>query len=146
MKKSYKYIGLGLVVLFIIALFMPSDNESKSDSKRLSFKQVGYLKTNDNTRYKTFYIPQLKGISQDSISQEIFDIIEEHGSSLQRTEGKLSASFYYTDSENTPDISLMSVNDALDLVHELRPIASSWNFPNGNSNFIKNPNSEPETE
>ncbi len=55
------------------------------------------------------------------------------------TQGRVTASFYYLEKNNTPDITTLNAQNANDLAHEKKPIASVWIMPTGKINLIIKP-------
>lgn len=138
MKKSI----LSFLVLFsLILVFSCGENSSsvKNSKDNLTFEQIGYFKNSNKLRYFTFYVKSDSLINPNSINQNVFDEIEKHGSKQTNTSGEITASFYYLNKEQTPDITLLSAQEANDLAHNKKPIAAVWIMPNGQINFIKNP-------
>ena len=134
--KKYFLITL---ILFISTFLYWCSNNNNVTLNNIEFEQVWYFKSNDNLRYFTFFI-NIKNIdSYTDLSEEIFSKIKEHGWKRMNTSWKVTASFYYTDRNNTPDITLLNSEDANNLAHEKKPIASVWIMPNGNINLIKSP-------
>ena len=116
-----------------------SCGESSSKKEKLSFEQIGYFKNNNKLRYFTFWIKPDSMINPNSISEKTYNAIKEHGSKQTNTSGKITTSFYYLDKGQTPDITLLSAQEANDLAHTKKPIAAVWIMPNGQINLIKNP-------
>lgn len=127
--------------LLITSLFLNlSCGETTSSSKdKLSFEQIGYYKNDSKLRYFTFWIKSDSLINPNSISEKIYNEIKEHGSKQMNTSGKITASFYYLDKGQTPDITMLSAQGANDLAHKSKPIVAVWKMPNGQINLIKNP-------
>jgi hypothetical protein len=130
--------------LLIISLFLNfscgKTTKTKEKSKdKLSFEQIGYFKNDNKLRYFTFWINSNNQINPSSISEKSYNEIKEHGSKQTNTSGKITASFYYLDKEQTPDITMLSAQDANDLAHKKKPIVAVWKMPNGQINLIKNP-------
>ena len=127
--------------LLITSLFLNlSCGETASSSKdKLSFEQIGYYKNDSKLRYFTFWVKSDSLINPNSISEKIYTEIEKHGSKQTNTSGKITASFYYLDKGQTPDITLFSAQESNDLAHNKKPIAAVWIMSNGQINFIKNP-------
>lgn len=130
-----------LTSLLITSLFLNfSCGETTSSSKdKLSFEQIGYYKNDSKLRYFTFWIKSDSMINPSSISEKIYNEIKEHGSKQMNTSGKITASFYYLNKGQTPDITMLSAQKANDLAHNKKPIAAVWKMPNGQINLIKNP-------
>ena len=130
--------------LFLASLFLifscgeTSKTENKSKNK-LTFEQIGYFKNDSKLRYFTFWVKSDSLINPNSISEKIYDDIKEHGSNQMNTSGKITASFYYLDKGQTPDITLLSAQEANDLAHNKKPIVAVWKMPNGQVNLMKNP-------
>lgn len=129
--------------LFLSSLFLifscgeTSKNEKKSKDN-LTFEQIGYFKNDSKLRYFTFWVKSDSLINPNSISEKIYNKIKEHGSKQMNTSGKITASFYYLNKEQTPDITLLSAQKANDLAHNKKPIVAVWQMPNGQVNLIKN--------
>ncbi len=130
--------------LLITSLFLnfscgeTTKTEEKSIDKS-TFEQIGYYKNDSKLRYFTFWVKSDSLINPNSISEKIYDEIKEHGSKQMNTNGKITASFYYLDKGQTPDITLLSAQEANDLAHNKKPIVAVWKMPNGQVNLIKNP-------
>jgi hypothetical protein len=105
----------------------------------VTFEQIGYLKTESKLRYFTFYINVEDSIARDSIPQYLKNAIREDGSAQMNTDGCVTASFYYLDKNQAPDITYLSPDQANTIAHERTPLASVWIMPNGQVNLIENP-------
>jgi len=105
----------------------------------LNFEQVGYYKGDNKLRYFTFYVKHGYTVINDSLPDELRNRIEYHGSKQMHTDGRLTASFYYFDKQNAPDITLLSAQEANDVAHERKPIMSVWIMPTGSVNTFVNP-------
>ena len=78
-------------------------------------------------------------INPDSISPNTTNEIKKHGSNRMNTAGEVTASFYYLDRNQVPDIPLLNAQTANDIAHERKPIASVWIMPTGQINLIEKP-------
>ncbi|NEW85110.1 MAG: hypothetical protein GZ094_22475 [Mariniphaga sp.] len=130
-----------LTNVLLACLFLTfSCGETTTTSKdKLSFEQIGYFKNDSKLRYFTFWVKSDSLIVPNSINEKIFNQIKEHGSKQTNTSGKITASFYYLDKGQTPDVTLLSAQEANDLAHNKKPIAAVWIMPNGEINLIENP-------
>lgn len=145
MTKSYRnckiIVTLIIVILFVLVLTSCGDDKVKTKSgATLTFEQIGYFK-NDETklRYFTFYVKSPTPLSAESIPDDVFSEIKDHGSKQFNTAGCVTASFYYIDRSSAPDITSLSAQRANDVAHDRKPIAAVWIMPKGNINLIKNP-------
>lgn len=146
MKKTLIYT---ITFICIISLFSCGDNKvdktesgQKTEVKKknqLEFEQIGYMKGDNKLRYFTFYVKSKETLKYNSIPKSALREIKVHGSKRMNTSGQVTASFYYIDKASTPDITLLSAQEANDLAHERKPIASVWIMPNGQINLIENP-------
>lgn len=148
-----KKILIGLVIfIFTISLITIVTNVKDLDVKleenttppktEYIFKQVGYFKGENKQRYFTFYILTNKdslSIDRNNLNEDLLKAIKSHGSNQQNTKGQNTVSFYYTSKEETPDITLFNASKAREVAHNKNPIASVWNYGNGNIKIIKNP-------
>ncbi len=133
-----KYLLTSLLLSSLFLIFSCGETSTPSTDK-LSFEQIGYYKNDSKLRYFTFWIKSDSLLEPNLITEKIFSEIQEHGSKQSNTSGKITASFYYLDKRQTPDITLLSAQEANDLAHNKKPIAVVWIMPNGQINFIKNP-------
>ena len=100
---------------------------------------VGYYKGETKLRYFTFYINTEVVIKRESISDELFNLIKDHGSKESHTAGLVTASFYYINKKDTPDITLLSAEQANTIAHERHPLMSVWILPNEKVVIVENP-------
>lgn len=129
-----------LTSVLLISLFLNNScGESSTANDKLSFEQIGYFKSDSKLRYFTFYVKSDSLINPNSISEKIYSEIKEHGSKQMNTSGEITASFYYLDKAQTPDITTLSAQEANDLAHKRKPVVAVWQMPNGQINLIKNP-------
>lgn len=105
----------------------------------LEFQQIGYFKGDNNLRYFTFHVKSSERIEENSILEDVFKVIKEHGSKQMNTSGQITASFYYIIEGSAPDISLLNSEEANKIAHARKPIAALWIMPSGQINLIKNP-------
>ena len=143
-KKSINLLLVFAIISFLVFVFSCSYSEQSRSENTMTgnvfkFEQIGYFKGDNNLRYFTFYINSALQIDRDSISDDLYDTIKEHGSQRMNTSGQITASFYYIDKGNTPDITMLSASKANELAHEMKPIAAVWIMPTGQINLIKNP-------
>jgi len=138
MKKNLLTSLLLTSLFFVFSCGNISKTKNKSTAK-LTFEQIGYYKNASKLRYFTFWVKSDSLINPNSISEKIYNQIKEHGSKQMNTSGKITASFYYLDKGQTPDITLLSAQEANDLAHNKKPIVAVWIMPNGQVNLIKNP-------
>ena len=78
-------------------------------------------------------------INPDSVPSNILNEIKQLGSLRMNTDGRVTASFYYLDRNQVPDITLLNAQAANDIAHERKPIASVWVMPTGRVDLIENP-------
>lgn len=131
-----------IVSIFLVGCDSVSSSEEssvKTPSSFVKFEQVGYLKADNNLRYFTFWLNTNAAIKSDTLSPELLDKIRKHGSSQMNTRGQVTASFYYLEKSQTPDITLLSAQNANDVAHNKKPIATVWIMPNGQVNLFEKP-------
>lgn len=134
-------IPLLVAVAFIVFAFASceSGGEKTKSGNNLDFEQIGYYKGDNNLRYFTFYVKASQSLYADSIPEDIFEALKNHGSKQMHTSGQVTASFYYIDKSSVPDITNLDAQKANDIAHDRKPIAAVWIMPTGNINLIKNP-------
>jgi uncharacterized protein YxeA len=113
--------------------------EESNSLSNYNFEQVGYYKGDNKLRYFTFYVKSNESINPNSIPQDFINAVKDHGSNQTNTSGQITASFYYLDKANTPDITSLTASRANDLAHNKKPIIAVWIMPNGNVNLMENP-------
>ncbi len=149
-KKWYFWVIIVLGIAVIGNLNQNKDDTKENDiaqNESVSFDQVGYYKNEENyLRYKTFYINTSITIDRNNISDELLLLIEEHGSKQMHTDDAVTASFYYINKEDVPDITLMTAQQSNDIAHENNPLVTVWIMPNNDVNVFINPLSEEQTE
>jgi hypothetical protein len=141
-KESLRPIlSLAIIATFVLIAIASSEDEGVKTSSgiNIKFEQIGYFKADNKLRYFTFYVNSSEELRRDSVPQEVIDEIKEHGSNQMNTSGMATASFYYLIKEDAPNITGLDAQTANDIAHERNPIASVWIMPNGQVNFINNP-------
>lgn len=124
---------------FLLLLIVAACGQPSKTTPKLEFEQVGYYKGENNLRYLTFYVQSNMAINKDSIPESVLEQIKTHGVTRMHTEGQVTASFYYLSKSQTPDITMLTAQEANDLAHQRKPIASVWIFPTGNVEMIVKP-------
>jgi hypothetical protein len=160
MKKIIKYIAITSFVVmasfsvYIALMSSPEPIENKDSNSNdseytLKFTEVGYYKDKSKLRYYTVYIDFLSSnhnskkpltIDRDSLPDYLLNQIKEHGSKKMHTDNSVTATFYYLNKENTPDIT-NSRNQTIanEIAHDHKPLVAVWKFSKDKINVIKNP-------
>jgi len=134
-----KNLKLFFAFVFLVLFFSCSSGYKTDSGTELEFEMVGYFKADNNLRYYTFYVSTSEQFKNDSISEDILQVVKKHGGEQMNTAGEITTSFYYFDKDRVPDITFSSnADDALNIVYENKPDIAVWIMPNGQINaFIK---------
>lgn len=117
-----------------------SELEENKDDIKYEFEQVGYFKGSNNTRVYTFEIKTDENIIMGSVPNELWQLIETHGSNRMNTSGRNTQSFYYLSGTNIPDVTLSSDFDmAYEKAYEVQPLALVYIQFNGQKGLAKHP-------
>lgn len=140
-KKTWFIVIASLFVLSLLGGLFKQETATAKKEEKLTIEQIGYFWNKDiGLRYKTFYISSDNGTLGDSLSSSFLSQIKAHGSSQQQTPGKVTASFYYTNKEGTPDVTMArSGEEANATIHRKKPRVAVWKLPSGDINLIENP-------
>ena len=132
-------VFLKSTIILGFIFFYSCGGPSDTSSDKLNFEQVGYYKGDNKLRYFTFWVESDTIMNPVAIPSEFLKEIKAHGAKQMNTAGQITASFYYLDKKQVPDITTLDAQAANDLAHEQRPITSVWIMPNGQINLIENP-------
>lgn len=144
-SKSYLKIGCLSIVIIIVLIIVIVSITSKSSYKSTSpynFKQEGYFKDEDKFRIFSYQVVGLQKMSIDSIPNNVWQIIKEHGSNQMHTVGSRTGVFYFFDNTVCPadPITLpKSWIDACNNACKFHPFAAIWIEMNEETKLIKDP-------
>jgi len=100
----------------------PTKKEVSSPVTAVSFKQVGYFKSQSRFRVFTFYVKINSPIQKGNIPDEILTAIKQHGRRQMHTSGCITASFYYFNKSKTPDVTMeTSYANAVNTAQSFKP-------------------------
>jgi len=127
------------IILFLSIFALLFIYSCTSENQKYSFEQIGYYKSDSRFRVFTFYIKTQEKINKDSIPEDMWSAIREHGKNQMHTEGTQTQSFYYLSKENTPDVTLLkSYKSAINTAYNQKPLAVVSIDITG-VNFVKKP-------
>ena len=137
LKTIRNYIKL-ITILPILALFVIVYGCTEKNQK-YSFEQIGYYKADNKMRAFTFLINTSEKLNKDSIPDELWTTIQNHGNNMMHTQGRQTQSFYYLSREQTPDVTMVNSYDAaINAAYNKKPLAVVSQDISG-VNLIKNP-------
>ncbi len=116
-----------------------TNTEDQKSAPNIKFEQIGYYKAENKLRYFTFYVSGYGAVEGDSIPDDLKAAIEKHGSNRMHTPAQVTASFYYIELGQAPNITGLTAQAANDLAHARQPIMSVWIMPTGQVNVIERP-------
>lgn len=130
--KNWKILSLILVLIYL--------GGCSIENKKYNFDQIGYYKSENNLRVFTFYINTQEQLSKDSIPEELWTLINEHGRNRMHTQGVQTQSFYFLDKKKAPDVTMYpSFDKALNKAYDNKPLAVVYIDNYGKKGLIQNP-------
>jgi len=125
MKKKRIFI-LSILIIGLVTLTLVEERNWFYNENKIRFKKAGAFTMGENKAF-VFYV-----------SDTLWSEIEKHALTLDHNKGSITASFYYLEISNAPDLSLArNYMDAIDKGQTFDCVAAFWK--NGEPLLIKHP-------
>ena len=130
-------MSISLLTVFILVAFV--FGLAASTDTNDTFEQVGYYKGANKLRYFTVYVKGHEDVDRENIPAELEAEIVVHGSKQMHTDYRLTATFYYTEPGQAPNVTGMTAAQANAWAHDQKPLMAVWIMANEQVNVFRNP-------